>query len=60
MRYVWNIGVALSQLVNTVLAGEPGETLSERMGRAKRCWLCRWICKALDYIQPGHCSRRRK
>ena len=61
LRYFYNIGVALDQLLNVLLLGDPDETLSSRMGK----WLLRGtgirraigmiLCSVLDIIDPGHC-----
>lgn len=59
-KYVWNILIAVDQLANTLLLGDPDETLSSRMGKhvAKReCGACRLICWILDQIQVNHCQR---
>ena len=59
-KYLLNLFVALDQLVNTLLGGDPDMTLSGRMGRAVlegRCQLCRGVCWLLDLIDSGHCLR---
>lgn len=59
-RYGWNLLIALDQLANTILGGDPDETLSSRLGkavRANRCWLCRLICRLLNRLDPGHCAK---
>ncbi|WP_275098073.1 hypothetical protein [Sedimenticola hydrogenitrophicus] len=59
-RYGWNLLIALDQLVNALLAGDPDETLSSRMGRAVRdgrCRGCYWICRALHRLDPDHCQK---
>lgn len=58
--YFWNILIALDQLANTILAGDPDETMSSRMGkniRLGRCKLCKVICYFLDKIDKGHCEK---
>ena len=58
--YFWNLWVALDQLFNTILAGDPDETLSSRMGKNiknGKCVLCKWVCKLLDKIDPDHCFK---
>lgn len=58
--YFWNCLIALDQLANTLLGGDPDETMSSRMGKlvAKRkCILCRVICNVLDRFQINHCQR---
>ena len=59
-RYALNIAIGLDQLANTVLAGDPDETLSSRAYRAEqsgqRYW--GWTRRAIDLLffwQPGHC-----
>ena len=34
--YFWNLLVAVDQLFNTILGGDPDETISSRIGKAKR------------------------
>ena len=34
--YFWNVLVAIDQLFNTILGGDPDETLSSRMGKHVR------------------------
>jgi hypothetical protein len=61
--YAWywfkNILLALDQLLNVLLWGDPDETLSRRAGRArdkKLSWGCR-LCSILDAIDPRHCQK---
>lgn len=58
-RYLWNLLIALDQLGNALLAGDPDETISSRCGkriqRPKGCWLCRALCALLRRIDPNHC-----
>ena len=66
MRYVmgflfWlkNILLWLDQGLNTLLLGDPDETLSRRAGRARakgQAWGC-YLCKVLDWIDPRHCAK---
>jgi len=56
--WVQNILVAIDQLANAMLGGDPDETLSSRLGKNRaRCPLCYWICRALHLIDPGHCDK---
>lgn len=58
--YFWNVLVAIDQLFNTILGGDPDETLSSRMGkhvREGRCKLCKVICLLLNKIDPNHCEK---
>lgn len=61
--YFINILVALDQFINALIGGDPGMTLSGRMGRAVaagRCTLCRPICWLLDKVDSDHCARANK
>ena len=59
-RYFWNIGVWLSQGLNTILrAGDPDETLSSAAGKANlkgRRW-GKILCWFLNKVDPGHCNK---
>ena len=60
LQYVYNLGSAFDRVINTVLGGDPRQTLSSRMGRdisLGRCRACGWICKVLDVIQIHHCAK---
>ena len=59
-RYMYNVGLAADRLVNAVLGGDPGWSLSERMGQAvreDRCAGCHYICRLLALIDRRHCER---
>lgn len=60
-QYFWNILISIDQLANTFLGGFPDETISSRMGKHIRvnteCSVCRFLCKLLDIIDPGHCEK---
>jgi hypothetical protein len=60
-KYLFNIAIALDQLVNTILLGDPDETMSSRMGKHlvkhDNCPFCNWLCGLLNKIQPNHCVR---
>lgn len=59
-NYLWNVGVWLSQGINTViLGGAPDETLSAAAGGARRIgswWGCA-LCWLLDKLDSKHCER---
>jgi hypothetical protein len=56
-RYLWNLlRLVFSHLPNTVTGGDPEDSLSRRCGRPAACHLCRWLCRLLDKIDPGHCA----
>ena len=62
-RYFWNILIAIDQLFNAFLAGDPDETMSSRLGKWRRKYpkgTWRWnvaytICMALHFLDPHHC-----
>lgn len=58
-RYVKNVLVALDQLVNALLGGDPDETISSRAAKSNSWWACR-LCRLLDLIDPGHCANARE
>ena len=54
-----NIAVWFDQGLNTLLLGDPDETLSRRAGRARakgERWGC-YLCKVLDWIDQRHCAK---
>lgn len=59
-KYFINIVIAIDQLCNAILGGDPDETISSRLGKVvarnaesnNLAWL---ICYVLDWIDPGHC-----
>ena len=59
LQYFYNLGSVFDRVVNTVLGGDPRQTLSSRMGRdiaLGRCRACGWICAGLNLIQRDHCA----
>ncbi|MCL1962468.1 MAG: pseudouridine synthase [Desulfovibrionaceae bacterium] len=59
--WLLNIAIAIDQLLNTLLAGQPDETLSSRAHRMRvkgqRWW--GWTANAVDLLffwQSGHCE----
>lgn len=57
MRYFWNLLIALDQLLNAILLGDPDETISSRA--AKRADKSGWreLGHFLEWIDPGHLKR---
>lgn len=56
-KYLWNVLISLDQFANTLLAGNPDETISTRVARnrTKRGWrVVAWI---IEFIDPGHLDR---
>lgn len=57
--YLWNILIGLDQLANTILAGNPDETISLRAKKAYQngeLWGC-VLCRVLDLFDKGHCDK---
>jgi hypothetical protein len=57
--YVVRNLIALDQLLNTVLGGDPDETVSSRAAKARArgvTWGC-VLCRALDAVHRDHCTR---
>jgi hypothetical protein len=61
-RYLLNILIAVDQLLNTLLFGDPDETISSRCGKAirraktPRKWtIAYWLNKFLDLFEKDHC-----
>jgi hypothetical protein len=56
-QYIYNLLIAVDQLINAVLLGDPDETISIRLGR-----VCpdSYIVIALDWVffwQTNHCHK---
>lgn len=57
-RYFWNLLISVDQMLNALLAGDPDETLSSRMGkRVATCAVCKTLCDFLDRIDYRHCQK---
>jgi hypothetical protein len=57
LRYVTNVLFAIDLLFNAITAGDPRETMSSRMGKAKRdrnSRIAHFLCGFL-HIDPFHC-----
>lgn len=58
-RYIWNVLISLDQLLNTLFAGDPDETISSRMGKrarkGDRLGIC--VCKVLNFFDKDHCEK---
>ena len=55
----WRHLLALDQYANTLLGGDPKETISSRLGRgqASNCLICSLLCTFLNLFDPGHCKK---
>jgi len=55
-KYGLNLFIAVDQLINTILLGDPDETISSRAGknRTKPGW--KQLCWLLSKVDPKHCA----
>lgn len=62
-RYFGNTFIALDQLANTILAGDPDETISSRLGKLKKThdgkipeelWAAHILDDFLEYVDENH------
>ena len=58
--YLGNLLIALSQLLNAILGGDPDETTSSRAGRMAHRSGWRLLARLLNWIDPGHTDRARE
>lgn len=57
-QYVWNLVVGADQFANAATGGDPDETISSRAAKRRAtCRPCYWLCRLLDFFDPGHCDR---
>jgi hypothetical protein len=56
-KYISNLFVISSQLVNTLLGGAPDEMLSTRIGRNRKHYILGRIGNLLDFIDPNHIDK---
>ena len=57
-KYFWNLLIAIDQLANTILGGDPDETISSRSGKLqhKRSW-AKALCWFLNKLDTKHCKK---
>jgi hypothetical protein len=56
-QYLINILLSIDQFFNTLLGGDPDETLSSRAGKREgRKIIPTIVCWILDKLDPGHCK----
>lgn len=57
--YFWSVMITIDQFFNTLLGGDPDETISSRMGKKSResCPVCYRICKWLNVFEADHCAK---
>lgn len=58
MKWIKNILIAIDQLFNALLAGDPDETISSRCGKMVNSnKFCKHLCKLLNKIDKRHCKK---
>ncbi|MDE4297110.1 hypothetical protein PXK56_18135 [Phaeobacter gallaeciensis] len=55
--YIFNILIALDQLLNAILFGDPDETVSSRAAKNLHLWHWNLLGDFLEWIDPGHLKR---
>lgn len=57
-RYLYNLLIVLSQFCNTILGGDPDETMSSRIGKGARRGNKFYIffSRFLDIFEKNHCK----
>ncbi len=56
-QWALNMLIGVDQLANSVIRGDPDETISSRAAKSRargKAWGC-YLCKVLDYLDPDHC-----
>lgn len=56
-RYIINILIAVDQLGNALLGGDPDETISSRAAKSPHLPHWYWLGRFLNAIDPGHMER---
>lgn len=60
-KYFWNLLIAIDQLANAILGGDPDETISSRMGKMignkKATPLEHGLCDVLHVLDKDHCEK---
>jgi hypothetical protein len=58
MRYIKNILISIDQFINTICLGDPDETLSSRVGKARDKNEVFWarVINKIFFWQKNHCK----
>ena len=56
-RYFWNLLIAVDQLANALIAGDPDETISSRAAKRQHRRFWRWLGYVLEWIDPNHLAK---
>lgn len=62
-QYFWNLFVAIDQLLNAILLGDPDETVSSRFGKwmstaekgSFKWRIAMFVCMMLNWLDKNHC-----
>lgn len=57
LRYLFNIVIALDQLANTIIGGDPDETISSRIAKRRSHFPWLVLAKIIEAVDPGHLDR---
>ena len=53
-KYIFNFLISIDQLGNTLLGGDPDETISSRCAKRQHIWYWKWLGLFLEFVDPGH------
>lgn len=58
-KYLWNFLISIDQLGNTIIGGDPDETISSRIGKAARAGkrFAIWAAAVLHIIDKDHAEK---
>lgn len=56
-RYFWNLLIALDQLANAILFGDPDETISSRTAKNQDHWFWVRLGRVLERFDKNHMQK---
>lgn len=59
-KYLRNLAISLSQMLNAILGGDPDETTSSRAGKMAHRSGWGLLTRLLNFIDPGHTDKVRE
>ena len=58
--YIYNLLIALDQLINTIFGGAPDQCFSSRLWRHRDTRVCKLLIPCVDFMfswqEPNHCQ----